>query len=205
MVSYLAVCLDLYLGIHHSQGAGRGSYPFLRHMRRYMPFPHHTFLNLLEDLGCHSQPHLSIRAMAASLPQGHELARAYDDCVSALVEFRTRHLGIVAHYILAQQTRAQGSEKSREAIQEKREGEGVKSGMLNLGEDSAGRQGGDEGPLHSHEGEGGLLVRDRGLEAAAGGKGTGGSDLMTFLKPLRDHTQHCRLTGEQRSPKEGNE
>ena len=32
---------------------------------------------------------------------------------------------------------------------------------------------------------------DRGLEGSAGGKGTGGTDLMKFLKPIRDD---CRKT-----------
>lgn len=118
------------------------------------------FLEGLEAT-CRSQPHLSIRELARTVPESHSLRQAYDACLSALAEFRTKHLGIVTLYILSQQrTAADGSAPPP--------------------------------PRPEGGGSEAAAAAGRGLEKAAGGKGTGGQDLLTFLRPLRDETLQRR-------------
>jgi hypothetical protein len=90
----------------------------------------------------------SIRAWVSGRPREpvpHPARGAYDKAVTAIADFRTRHMGIVAHYIMAQQAaQAKGA--------------------------------------------------NRGLEDAAGGKGTGGMELTSFLRPLRNHAVESVLS-----------
>ena len=80
------------------------------------------------------------------------LRDAYDECIEHLQNFRTGHIGLVADYILAQQTK----------------GKDGKPISRNVSKDN--------------------------LESSAGGKGTGGTDLMKFLKPIRDNCAQSLLT-----------
>jgi hypothetical protein len=47
----------------------------------------------------------------------------------------------------------------------------------------------------SAQNESGVAVVKKSFENSAGGKGTGGTDLMTFLKPIRDHCTKSVIVG----------
>ena len=86
--------------------------------------------------------------------------------MDALATFRTAHIGIVARYIIAQQRAAA------------RGGGGAATGAAM---DAAAKK------------MTAAIQAKGGLGAHAGGKGTGGTGIMTFLKPTRDETEARRL------------
>jgi len=110
-------------------GSSKPKNAFLKEMRNYMPREHRHFLEELE-----SQAILRpfILKNAKSYPN---LAKAYDDCLIALREFRSKHIQIVMRYI---------------SLQSRAQTKGV------------------------------------GLSSSNGQTGTGGTDLMPFLKQTRD-------------------
>uniref|UniRef100_H0X821 Indoleamine 2,3-dioxygenase 1 n=1 Tax=Otolemur garnettii TaxID=30611 RepID=H0X821_OTOGA len=127
-------CFDVLLGIQHEAGKESAA-EILREMRTYMPPAHQAFLGSLE-----SGP--SVREFVQS--QGDaDLRKAYDECVAAMVNLRSYHLGIVSKYIM---------EPARQ-----QQGPGNKS------------------------------------EEPSENKGTGGTDIMKFLRTVKNTTQKFRL------------
>eukprot|EP01027_Heterolobosea_sp_BB2_P017799 GEZU01025175.1.p1 GENE.GEZU01025175.1~~GEZU01025175.1.p1 ORF type:complete len:326 (+),score=93.34 GEZU01025175.1:248-1225(+) len=97
---------DELLGIRHAS-------PFLQEARDYMPAKHRQFVNELRVL-CHDGDSTAanggnnsgignnrIREYVLS-STNTELREAYNDCVAKLEQFRSKHIQIVAQYIIAQ-------------------------------------------------------------------------------------------------------
>lgn len=108
--SPLIQAIDIALGIHHpahdpAESETRVGAPgvYLLEMRQYMLRGHRECLHWL-------QQRLSIRSFVIS--RGHPAAlAAYNACLQALEAFRSAHIRIVAHYIVAE------GAKAHEAIQ----------------------------------------------------------------------------------------
>ncbi|CAM9258716.1 unnamed protein product, partial [Hapterophycus canaliculatus] len=181
--STLFPALDAALGVSHS---AHSSHAFLLEMRDYMPPGHRRLLEHLADPACPSirsfvegfplhegeedreEPRANGGAGAGNActsgndgdgsadfkggdgfvgcPTASALREAYNECLGALGDFRSTHLGIVGSYILQQQKKDHkaGEAKSREDF--------------------------------------------------AGGKGTGGTPLLDFLKPLRNDSRAVLLS-----------
>ncbi|XP_053434725.1 indoleamine 2,3-dioxygenase 1 isoform X2 [Nycticebus coucang] len=129
-------CFDVLLGVQHKAGRESAA-EILQEMRTYMPPVHRAFLHSLE-----SGP--SVRKFVQS--QGDaDLRKAYNECVEAMVDLRSYHLGIVTKYI------------RNPARQQLRPG--------NTSEEPSGPD----------------------------SKGTGGTDIMNFLKTVKTTTQKSLL------------
>jgi indoleamine 2,3-dioxygenase len=134
--------------------------PFLERMQAYMPRHHRAFLT---HLGASPTP---LRALVQqhglrSLSPNPLLTAAYDDAVRRLKEFRDAHMRIVAIYIVGPARRA----AEREAERARWDAESQEGRWL--------------GPKEATDEQ---LPYDEGL------KGTGGTELVRFLKSVRDRT-----------------
>uniref|UniRef100_A0A8B9P1C1 Indoleamine 2,3-dioxygenase 2 n=1 Tax=Apteryx owenii TaxID=8824 RepID=A0A8B9P1C1_APTOW len=83
---------DELLGIRHSERGGENpAAAFLHRMRDYMPPPHRAFVEEIQRAP-------SLRQHVLSSGNG-KLCAAFNQCVSALTDFRTHHIAIVTKYI----------------------------------------------------------------------------------------------------------
>uniref|UniRef100_A0A8B9P546 I23O2 dioxygenase n=1 Tax=Apteryx owenii TaxID=8824 RepID=A0A8B9P546_APTOW len=85
---------DELLGIRHSAESSESNAPlaaFLHRMRDYMPPPHRAFVEEIQRAP-------SLRQHVLSSGNG-KLCAAFNQCVSALTDFRTHHIAIVTKYI----------------------------------------------------------------------------------------------------------
>lgn len=182
--SSLIQYFDVILGVEHyptgekkgdrsgsGSGSGSGSEAagkrqhFLTEMRNYMPQSHRRFLEDVDQVS-------NIRACVSAHPDNRRLTEAYDSAISALREFRNKHIQLVSRYIII---------KSRETTREKyalQPGRGERpknlataATLLSATEKAAAAGGG----------------LDRRAEEK-GQTGTGGTALMPFLKQSRDET-----------------
>jgi indoleamine 2,3-dioxygenase len=148
--------------------------PFLNRMRAYMPRHHRNFLR---HLGAAPRP---LRAAVARMGDA-ALTEAYNAALDALRRFRDAHLRIVALYIVgpshrgahssatAPTPRAQVATAATDEVAAVEVCEGQKSIGTGTGEVTAG------------------TAAPRLL------RGTGGTDLIKFLKGVRDHTSEATL------------
>lgn len=101
-----------------------------------------------------------------------ELTRIYDACVHCIKLFRDNHIQIVTRYILTQAKRGppEGWEDYRVKVE-------------------------DQPPVGAKVEEEKSKAEEKGREEeeGAGMKGTGGSDLMPFLKGNRDETNAAKI------------
>lgn len=148
---------------------------FMQRMSHYMPGHHRAFLSHLESLHSpnpaapHAAPVLpSLRKLARRHP--HELGPAYDAAVGAMRRFRDAHMRLATVFIVQQARRepARGSVhwaewEARRVAKERAEEE-----RRRLGEGAAERE------------------REKVV-------GTGGTDLVSFLKRCRDRTVEALL------------
>jgi len=139
-------------------------------------------------------PSTSTRVRAAV--QG--LVEAYDRAVSLLRDFRTAHMALVADYIMAQQQRGARTVPPSPSFAS------TETPVPTASSDRTDTRGGDEisaefatvtspAPRRSTSSvsvgstiAAPVAKRNVPLENSAGGKGTGGTDLMNFLRPIRD-------------------
>jgi indoleamine 2,3-dioxygenase len=166
--SALIPFLDICFGINHSKSR---SNEFLLAMRDYMLKPHREFLKYVEGVACLREYILDTlkcqgidlnsddtNMTAAKLPF-LKLRDIFNNCVNGIKRFRNGHMKLVADYIIAQH----------------------KGGTV------AGESKDSNGSSESVEEESGVAKKiKKSFENSAGGKGTGGTDLMTFLKPIRN-------------------
>ncbi|TFK61105.1 Indoleamine 2,3-dioxygenase [Pluteus cervinus] len=171
--------LDIFLGVDHQSSATSTQPSFMSRMQKYMPHNHRLFLNHLKT---NPRPLREfVKRVECSLGDagGRELGERYNEAVMALKEFRDAHMIIAALYILGPARRVAAKSKAG-------------------------------APVTSSDG--GVNPRDVGSGAAAsvvmgtgGGydvrvasppakvKGTGGTDLVKFLKDTRNRTQEAMI------------
>lgn len=198
--SSLIHALDLFLGIEHTpmaspppsnstpgEDANKDSNPsskmsehdttFMQRMQLYMPHHHRRFLSHLASLSS-SFPATSpttamtampkappIRSLALSSPPSSPLRRAYDVAVNSMKLFRDAHVRIVYLYII-QQSR----------------GSPPRGGLGWRMEERRKRM--SEAPEATPP----AVVEGKGGGDKVVPKGTGGTDLVRFLKACRDRT-----------------
>lgn len=96
--------IDALLGVEHKSVTTS----YLRNMRNHMPRLHREFLQDVE-----SAP--SLKKFIQSLPNDNEmrskLENLFNDCLTQMELFRSTHIQIVAHYIMAQSKKGLGHEK----------------------------------------------------------------------------------------------
>ena len=170
--SALIPFLDICFGINHTKSR---SNEFLLAMRDYMLKPHREFLQYCEGTACLREYVIDTLAALNIDAEGGEgsesayeseklgpflrLRDSFNSCVLGIKRFRNGHMKLVADYIIAQH--------------------------------KGGAVAGDKKPIvgdkaEHDEGSGVAKNVKKSFENSAGGKGTGGTDLMTFLKPIRD-------------------
>jgi indoleamine 2,3-dioxygenase len=176
--SALIHAIDIFLGVdkysHGKELTGLASETpesmtrqaaFLKRMQLYMPRHHRAFLNHLSN---NPRP-LRDLVFTASTSEtnkadGAALLEAYNAAVLALKEFRDAHMIIVTLYIIGPSRRARGSTSSA-------------------------HPGPHEDATVEPQGHGKEHVSEKRGTHQAPLKGTGGTDLIQFLKSVRDQTK----------------
>ena len=155
--------------------------PFLTRMRAYMPRHHRNFLR---HLGAAPRP---LRAAVARMDDA-ALTEAYNAALDALRRFRDAHLRIVALYIVGPSHR--GAHASVTASTPRAQVATAAADEVAAVEVCVGQKSiGSETGIGTGTGTGtaGTAVAPRLL------RGTGGTDLIKFLKGVRDHTSEATL------------
>ncbi|KAF9107528.1 hypothetical protein BGX29_006052 [Mortierella sp. GBA35] len=171
--------LDYFFGVTHHEHDGqpastatatknKAPNALLLKMRGFMPAPHRAFLDHLAK-AANLRPY--VVAKTASDPENQdvqELVKIYDACVHCIKLFRDNHIQIVTRYILTQAKRGppEGWEDYRVKVEDQPGGAKV-----------------EEKPKK---------LEDEPKEEVSM-KGTGGSDLMPFLKGNRDETNAAKV------------
>ncbi|CAG8563578.1 2829_t:CDS:2 [Acaulospora colombiana] len=145
--------------------------PYLHKIRQNMPGPHRRFLEDLTKVAnirnyiTSKVNYGSIRAVSLldKIEDVNNLVQAYNDCLIQMKNFRSKHLQIVSAYIV---------------IQENRKSSHVKS-ILPLNEDFG---------ANTEEIQSATKKSTTSIKMLRSIKGTGGTNLIPFLKQMRDET-----------------
>ncbi|PCG98105.1 Indoleamine 2,3-dioxygenase [Penicillium occitanis (nom. inval.)] len=164
--SSLVQLIDIALGIQHiASGEVEGKTSkdkhtaFMKEMRNYMPGPHRRFLEYIASIA-------NIRPYALSLPASSDVRQAYNAVVMKLGGFRDKHIQIVSRYIILPASRpAPETSKYKD----------VKKNRVNLASATS-------DTAHSESN----CAKPRKEKVFYG---TGGTDLIPFLKATRDETK----------------
>ena len=133
-------------------------------MRRYMPGPHRAFLT-------HVEKTTNIRSYALSEQSSEAVRDAYTDTVTALSRFRDVHIQIVTRYIITPSKTPPAAHVLRKT------GLNLASATSSASQAAAGAQKDEQ----KQKQEKPQLY------------GTGGTDLIPFLKQTRDETRGAAL------------
>lgn len=106
--------IDILLGVRH-KSMDNGPSVFAE-MREYMPGPHRAYLGEMEKMS-------SIGAFVKSEPGSRDLVEAYNNVLSKLAKWRSKHIGVVTTHIVGQ---ARKEAKEKVAAEEVRDGLSVK-------------------------------------------------------------------------------
>jgi len=97
--SAIVPTMDALLNVRHDRDR---LWDYLMEMRAYMPPQHRAWIAAVEG-------HSSLRQFVQSHPDTPRLRQLYNDCLTLLEQFRTRHLEFAARYINQQAARASNS------------------------------------------------------------------------------------------------
>ncbi|KAF9434312.1 hypothetical protein BGZ76_008217 [Entomortierella beljakovae] len=164
--SSLFPALDIIFGIDHREpNSQQKQQPnsLLLKMKSFMPGPHRELLSHLAKVANLREYVLSKKASAPDSDQVKELAEAYDQCVNEIKLFRDGHISIVTRYILMQAKRGPPEGWEDYRVDVKQK----TSKTLNVDNNKA--------------------------ENEPAIQGTGGSDLIPFLKNNRDETNAAKM------------
>ncbi|KXN87280.1 Indoleamine 2,3-dioxygenase [Leucoagaricus sp. SymC.cos] len=173
--SSLIQALDIYLGVDaEAPETSFMSHPsnksFQERMRAYMPRHHRAFLNHLK---ANPRPLRELVERAVEEDHGSPILGAYNAALKSLKEFRDAHMIVVALYIIGPARRAgKGSATGGSRIPKK-----VERGNVRVKEEQMMGKA--------------FKVEDETEDL----KGTGGTDLVKFLKGVRDQTADTYLQG----------
>jgi hypothetical protein len=211
--SSVVPCLDAFLGVQHADPS-----QFLRAMREYMPPAHRRFIAAMEARPSVRDAVAAVssrcgacrvsRAAIASTAHcsscccsflgggggggagsvGTRLSEAFSRCVDALAAFRAVHISVVKDYILKQVDSGAGGAAAGTAA-------GAAAAAGASAGAGAGAGGGGGGGDSGGGGGDGAGVRD-----TAGGLGTGGTELLSFLEPLRTETKAAKKSAWSMAP-----
>lgn len=187
--SSLIQFFDIVLGIEHRPTGVKmdasaeklpGTAPpsrhnFLEEMRSYMPGPHRRFLE-------HLMTAANIRDYVEGNRDNLELSAAYDECLRALSCFRDKHLQIVSRYIVIM-----SQESKRKAAAAAAAADVANKAVVTTTHHR------DSSFLLQTNTTTKLLGLAKGDAARKGLKGTGGTQLIPFLKQSRDETMEPAL------------
>ncbi|UJR20213.1 hypothetical protein I4U23_023344 [Adineta vaga] len=104
--SSLIAAFDVFFNVKHDS---EQTHEFINEMRRYMPLKHRQFLEMLAKHAHHLNDYINKFTSSEN-----ELRQAYSACIDQLVEFRNKHIQIVALYILAQMRKNNNNPNSSE-------------------------------------------------------------------------------------------
>ncbi|OKL58866.1 hypothetical protein UA08_05943 [Talaromyces atroroseus] len=173
--SSLIQLFDIALGIQHTASGeveGKKSNDkqtaFMKEMRNYMPGPHRRFLEHVASI-------TNIRPYALSLPASSAVRQAYNAVVMKLGGFRDKHIQIVSRYVIAPASRPPPQRQN-----------GLSTGSctqrVNLASATSRMKAEAGGSLSFEE-------KETKREENKVFYGTGGTDLIPFLKATRDGTK----------------
>ncbi|CAF1357940.1 unnamed protein product [Rotaria sp. Silwood1] len=97
--SSLIAAFDVFFDVKHDREQTR---EFISEMRFYMPPKHRQFLEMLGADNCNISGFVKKLTSFEEEQHESELLCAYNACIDQLIEFRNKHIQIVALYILAQ-------------------------------------------------------------------------------------------------------
>ncbi|KAF8947842.1 hypothetical protein BGZ47_007651 [Haplosporangium gracile] len=168
--------LDYFFGVTHheldnSTNTKTAPNALLLKMRGFMPAPHRAFLDHLAQTANLRPFVLSKTATDPESQDVQKLIKIYDACVHCIKLFRDNHIQIVTRYILTQAKRGppEGWEDYRVKLE-------------------------DQLPVVAKVEEEKFKITEKvEEEEGTGMKGTGGSDLMPFLKGNRDETNAAKI------------
>ncbi|KAF9449441.1 Indoleamine 2,3-dioxygenase [Macrolepiota fuliginosa MF-IS2] len=184
--SPLIQALDIYLGVDAestqtsfiSHASGKS---FQERMRAYMPRHHRAFLNHLRG---NQRPLRALVQKATEERCDSPILEAYNGALKALKEFRDAHMVVVALYIIGPARRAVKG-VAHAAINDAMKPTPALNGVVPSER--------DEEAYHSVDKKETMEKTYNGYEDKEALKGTGGTDLVRFLKGVRDQTADAYL------------
>ncbi|KAF9576788.1 hypothetical protein EC968_003295 [Mortierella alpina] len=180
---------------------GSSSNNFIQKMRFYMPGPHRNFLTHLTEVANIRQYVTDKAGGDRSDPQVEKLITVFDECVHQIKVFRDVHIQMVTLYIVMQANRGPSISHGGFAPQPHAQ----KSTEVNGKTDHHPLTNGDSAPAKGSSKGSSILYPQKVIFGAPHGlakkqeegndvvRGTGGTDLIPFLRQSRDETNDSKI------------